>query len=89
MRKFYLTYAPSLEKKSQTVSGKSSPKPSPKIDTQLLDLIRTNPSITTSQLGSALGISKRTVLKKIDRCKKAGILRRVEPARGGHWEVSK
>jgi predicted HTH transcriptional regulator len=33
------------------------------------------------------GISNRAVLKQIDKLKKSGILRRIGPAKGGHWEV--
>ncbi|WP_368665439.1 HTH domain-containing protein [Chlorobium sp. KB01] len=43
--------------------------------------------MTTEQLASALGISKRAVLKQIDKLKVQCRLSRVGPARGGHWEV--
>ena len=70
-------------------SPKSSPKSSPKTEDQIIELIRLNASITTEKLGETLGISKRAVLKQIDKLKGQGRLRRVGPARGGHWEVLK
>jgi len=68
-------------------SPKSSPKSSPKTEDRIIDLIRQNNSITTEDLGSALGISKRAVLKQIAKLKKQGILRRIGSPRGGHWEI--
>lgn len=66
---------------------KSSSKSSPKTEQQIIELIRENASITTEQLGEALGITKRAVLKQIEKLKDQGRLQRVGPARGGHWEV--
>ena len=62
-------------------------KSTPKTETRILELMRNDASITTSQLGTALGISKRAVLKQIDKLKGRGLVRRVGPAKGGHWEV--
>jgi ATP-dependent DNA helicase RecG len=66
---------------------KSSPKSSPKTEDMIMALMRSNPSISTEQIGANLGITKRAVLKQVDQLKKAGRLRRVGPAKGGHWEV--
>ncbi len=68
---------------------KSSPKSSPKTDQQIIELMLANASITTEQLGAALGVTKRAVLKQIEKLKDQGRLQRVGPARGGHWEVLK
>ena len=68
-------------------SPKSSPKSSPKTEEQIVELIRLDATTTTEELGEALGISKRAILKQIDKLKTQGRLRRVGPARGGHWEV--
>ncbi len=64
-----------------------APKSSPKTELQIIELMRENASITTEQLGEALGITKRAVLKQIEKLKDQGRLQRVGPARGGHWEV--
>lgn len=66
---------------------KSSPKSSPKTEDQILGLLTHDSFMTTEQLASALGISKRAILKQIDKLKVQGRLSRVGPARGGHWEV--
>ena len=69
------------------LAPEGSPKSSPKTDERILALVRRNASITTEQLGLALSITKRAVLKQIDKLKGEGRLRRVGPARGGHWEI--
>ena len=68
-------------------SPKSLPKGSPKTEDRIIAFLSKNASITTEELGKSLGISKRAVLKQIDKLKEQGRLRRVGPARGGHWEV--
>ncbi|MBT8420332.1 MAG: putative DNA binding domain-containing protein [Gammaproteobacteria bacterium] len=68
-------------------SPKSSPIGSPKTEDLILDLIRSDPAITVEQMRTALGITKRAVLKQIDRLKAQDRLRRIGPARGGHWEI--
>lgn len=66
---------------------KSSSKSSSKTEDQILGLLTHDSFMTTEQLASALGISKRAILKQIDKLKVQGRLSRVDPARGGHWEV--
>ena len=66
---------------------RSSPKSSPKTEDQIMELLRQDASITTEALGKALGITKRAILKQIDKLKEQGRLRRIGPAKGGHWEI--
>jgi biotin operon repressor len=40
-------------------------------------------------MGDSLGISKRAVLKQIDKLKQQGRLSRIGSAKGGQWEVVK
>lgn len=68
-------------------SPKSSPKSAARTEDHILDLIRQDNSVTTERLGKLLGISKRAVLKQIEKLKSQDRLRRIGPARGGHWEV--
>jgi len=68
-------------------SPKSSPKSSLKTEDKIVERIRQDVFITTEKLGKNLGISKRAILKQIEKLKKRGRLRRIGPARGGHWEV--
>jgi ATP-dependent DNA helicase RecG len=69
------------------VNADGSPKSAAKTEDHILDLIRQDNSVTTERLGKLLGISKRAVLKQIEKLKNQDRLRRIGPARGGHWEV--
>lgn len=68
-------------------SPKSSPKSSPKTDEQIVALLSQDATISTEKIGQRLDITKRAVLKQIQKLKMQGRLRRIGPARGGHWEV--
>ena len=68
---------------SEKSSGKSSGKSSQKI----LELITENKNITTFELADILKISRRAIAKQIALLKKEGKLKRIGPAKGGHWEV--
>lgn len=64
-----------------------TPERSPENGDAILNLVRVDARMTTEEMGHALGISKRAVLKQIDNLKKQGRLRRIGPNRGGTWEV--
>lgn len=68
---------------SESNVDKSSEKSSEKI----LELIKVSPEISAEELASRIGISSRAVEKQIAVLKKKGLLKRIGPARGGHWEV--
>ena len=55
----------------------------------ILELIAENPQITTAQLADAIGITPKGVEWQITRLKKDGLLRRIGPAKGGRWDVTK
>ena len=59
---------------------------SQKTEEQILELIKQNPFITTEQLGIIIGITRRGVLKQINKLKEQGRLKRIGPDKGGHWE---
>jgi ATP-dependent DNA helicase RecG len=53
----------------------------------ILSLIRENKRISARELSDKLGISARKVEENISKLKKKGLLKRMGPAKGGHWEV--
>jgi ATP-dependent DNA helicase RecG len=53
----------------------------------ILKYIDNNPYISLSQLSRAIKISQTAVENNIKKLKQKGILKRVGPAKGGHWEV--
>ncbi|HBF12375.1 MAG TPA: hypothetical protein DDW49_03135 [Deltaproteobacteria bacterium] len=53
----------------------------------MLNLIRENPEIATEEMASTLGLSRKGIEWQISKLKESGLLKRVGPDRGGHWEV--
>ena len=50
-------------------------------------VIRENPFIKTHEIADKNQLAQRTVEKAVATLKKAGILKRIGPDKGGHWEV--
>ena len=55
----------------------------------ILDLIIKNPSISKKEMAEAIGIRPSSIDKNITTLKQKGYLKRVGPAKGGHWELIK
>ena len=53
----------------------------------ILVMISKSSTITTEQMAARLGISTRAVEKHLSNLKAKGLLRRIGPDKGGHWEV--
>lgn len=53
----------------------------------MLRLIKENPSITRKELANLLNLTVKGIDWNIKQLKDAGILRRIGPDKGGHWEV--
>ena len=73
------------EKTTQKTQQKSSQKSSQKI----IELITDDYTITTQEMANRLGISRRAIAKAIATLQNNGIIRRVGPDKGGHWEIIK
>lgn len=54
---------------------------------RIIDAIRAAPSTSAREFSTKVGISARKIEQNIAKLKQKGVLRRVGPARGGHWEV--
>ncbi len=54
---------------------------------KIVALMSTNPYITQKELSVSTGLSRRGVEKNISLLKKAGKIKRIGPAKGGHWEI--
>ena len=74
-------------KSSPKSSGKGSGKSSGKTAAQIIRLMGENSHITIPELAEALGVTTRAIEKQISSLRKNGQLKRIGPARGGHWEV--
>ncbi len=84
-----ITFKRDIEEKSPVKGSPiSSPISSPKTEVKIIELMKDKPEISAATIGETLGISKRAVLKHTKKLQEKGILKRIGPARGGHWEVA-
>ena len=60
-------------------SGESSEK--------ILKIIKENQDISARNMSVIMGISQRAVEKQLSKLKKMGVIRRIGPDKGGHWEI--
>ena len=55
---------------------------------KIINIIRNNPTVTQLELSNMLQISTKAIEKHIKNLREDGIIRRVGPDKGGHWEVT-
>lgn len=60
----------------------------PKSRDKILELLAENPKLTIAGLSAAIGIGAKAVEKQLAKLRADGRLRRVGPAKGGHWELN-
>ena len=63
--------------------GKTSGKTSGKI----LAALKQDGNLTIPELASLIGATERSIARNIKELQEQGQLRRMGPAKGGHWEV--
>ena len=54
---------------------------------QVTELLQKNSEYTTTMLAEALGISRKTVSKRLKSLKEKGIIERVGSDRKGYWKL--
>ena len=54
---------------------------------KIIELIHEKPYITTQEMADAIGIIRRTVAKHVRSLQERGVIKRIGPDKGGHWEV--
>jgi ATP-dependent DNA helicase RecG len=86
--------AKSVEKVGEMADEKVGVKVGEKVGVKLtanqgkiIDLVRADPQITARELSKRIGISLRKVEENLAKLKEKGLLRRIGPDKGGHWEV--
>ncbi|MEK7391013.1 MAG: winged helix-turn-helix domain-containing protein, partial [Fibrobacterota bacterium] len=60
---------------------------SPKKGDPILSLLRSEPDLSTDAMGVRLGLTKRAILKRIQKLKSEGRLYREGAARSGKWVI--
>ncbi|MBE0637938.1 MAG: winged helix-turn-helix transcriptional regulator [Bacteroidales bacterium] len=54
---------------------------------QIIELVRRDMYITAFVIAKEIGISHRKVQENMAKLKEMGILKRIGPAKGGHWQI--
>ncbi len=54
---------------------------------EIIRMIKENPKITMKELANKIGISDKGIEWNIRKLKDSGILKRIGPTKGGHWEI--
>ena len=54
---------------------------------KIVDIVEDNPNVTIAQVAELLQMNIRGIAKHFQRLQQQGILRRIGPDKGGHWEV--
>ena len=80
------------EKSTLKSTLKSTQKSTPKSTLKgtrknIVEMIESNPTITLNEIAEQLGKNPRGIDKHIKQLQDQGIIRRVGPAKGGHWEI--
>ena len=55
---------------------------------KILSCMKHDPNITIPELCEITGLSDRGVRNNIDKLKQQGLITRVGPDKGGHWQVT-
>ena len=67
---------------------KSTPKSTLKgTRKNIVEMIESNPTITLNEIAEQFGKNPRGIDKHIKQLQGQGIIRRIGPAKGGHWEI--
>lgn len=83
-------YRPSyndVHQSSPKSSLKSSLKDVNQTQQKIIEIILLNPKMTQTAMAEELGITSRAVKKSIKELNEKGMLKRVDSARSGYWEV--
>lgn len=82
----YLQSTGLLEEESLVYSARDGKKP--KSREIILNMLSKDGSLSAASLARRIGISPKGVEKHLANLKAAGLLRRIGPDKGGHWEVN-
>jgi len=77
------------EKVGEKGRGKRSGKKLTVNQQGILELLFQHPKMAAPELAEIVGISERKIEQNIATLKKIGRLKRIGPAKGGHWEILK
>lgn len=72
---------------TQTTTQTTTQKSDQKSDQKIIMAIKENPKITRAELQNITGLSESGVKKILRQLQQKGLLNRISPDKGGHWEI--
>ena len=66
---------------------KGSVKGSVKSLVKIIEMMKENPETTIPMMAESLRLTTRAVEKNVARLQAKGVVKRIGPDKGGHWEV--
>ena len=54
---------------------------------KMLEVIAKDPGVSAQKLSELIGISHRKIQDNLSKLKERGVLKRIGPDKGGHWEI--
>ena len=78
------------------VAGPRRPRPNARVGTprllvktsrKILHAVRQNPQVTIPELSAQVGVTTSSIERNLQKLQHEKRLRRIGPAKGGHWEV--
>ena len=87
-----IPYIPTLQGSNVEATQKSTQKSTLKSTLKstkkdIVEIILNSPDITIPQIAEQLGLNARGIAKHIKNLQNEGIIKRIGPDKGGHWEV--
>ncbi|MBO4806662.1 MAG: Fic family protein [Paludibacteraceae bacterium] len=89
IRQFEDSMLDEVDRKGGQKTEKVDRKSGQKTCEAIVTLVSENPQITTTQMAALLGINRSAISKHLKRMQAEGVVRRIGPDKGGHWEVVK
>ncbi|WP_300902072.1 winged helix-turn-helix transcriptional regulator [uncultured Bacteroides sp.] len=74
-------------KASKRGSLKTALQSAPETALQIINEIRNNPNATLSEIAEKIGVSRRWIASNMKHLQDTGVVKRVGPNKGGHWEI--
>jgi len=68
-------------------SLKTALQSAPETALQIINEIRNNPNVTLSEIAEKIGVSRRWIATNMKHLQDTGVVKRVGPNKGGHWEI--
>jgi ATP-dependent DNA helicase RecG len=78
---------PRAKEMAARITPEKAEKSTQKSTQKLLDIIGQNSFVTRAELAKEIGLSEGGVKKQLKKLQAKGVLKRVGPDKGGHWEV--